>query len=517
METQIISRQDSVAMEKDKTWEKAAKVSFRKRLTKYLYSYPLLMAISILSIADAACVVGEVLIDLTLTNGKTEAAESYVTSIRQALYDRFPHLKSIATESVSDLIRKISNIHCPRPTTSESTVSHAPTQTEEPGVLYLNVLTGSLTKQAVPGQPSNCSLPGDTDQCPHALEHVLKEIGHVLHMLSLFILSSIVFVHCLRIIATKRRFFQYKFQVFDAAVVTISLVLDLAFLKGIWSDDTGEAAVLVLVLVPWRVIRIVNSFVMTVKEKDHIAMKMVKSGRKKALKRVSDLIKQAERHKQEIRALRGLCKKFEAPEDAINACKPQVGNENRFRRRSSGASLTMLASLAAFGSLGLDPSKVHPSDDEESEDGSQPYLPTSLHEKSSSVNSETTENRAVDDDSPSNNNFGDSFFSNDDTDKNALDFYNENETCVELQSTRQEQQKENDKFALVELPEKKPRSFSVSSIGTASSFLKSPIKRLRSLTYTEGNGADSEPRSSHTATLVDNMEIPNEQNEITHC
>lgn len=52
---------------------------------------------------------------------------------------------------------------------------------------------------------------------------------------------------------------------FDAFVVAASLAIDLAFLDGIWEmENFVDSAMLLVILLPWRVVRIVNSKLMFV-------------------------------------------------------------------------------------------------------------------------------------------------------------------------------------------------------------------------------------------------------------
>jgi len=47
--------------------------------------------------------------------------------------------------------------------------------------------------------------------------------------------------------------------VFDATVVIISFVVDVVFLKGLQDFATEDALFILSFLLPWRVIRVVNS------------------------------------------------------------------------------------------------------------------------------------------------------------------------------------------------------------------------------------------------------------------
>lgn len=46
---------------------------------------------------------------------------------------------------------------------------------------------------------------------------------------------------------------------FDAFVITVSWALDLVFWEGLWAHPEDEAANIMIFILPWRVIRIVNS------------------------------------------------------------------------------------------------------------------------------------------------------------------------------------------------------------------------------------------------------------------
>jgi len=53
-----------------------------------------------------------------------------------------------------------------------------------------------------------------------------------------------------------QRFF---LKVFDAFVIIVSWVLDVYFWEGIWGRPDQEGATLLIIILPWRVVRIVNS------------------------------------------------------------------------------------------------------------------------------------------------------------------------------------------------------------------------------------------------------------------
>ena len=48
-------------------------------------------------------------------------------------------------------------------------------------------------------------------------------------------------------------------QIFDTVIVVTSFVLDLVFAKGMTDSDGEQAAVIIMLFLLWRILRIVNS------------------------------------------------------------------------------------------------------------------------------------------------------------------------------------------------------------------------------------------------------------------
>ena len=56
-----------------------------------------------------------------------------------------------------------------------------------------------------------------------------------------------------------KKFLHHKVEMFDAFVITVSWILDVAFWEGLWAHPEEEAANIMIFILPWRVMRIVNS------------------------------------------------------------------------------------------------------------------------------------------------------------------------------------------------------------------------------------------------------------------
>ncbi|KAL1426528.1 hypothetical protein MTO96_018265 [Rhipicephalus appendiculatus] len=84
----------------------------------------------------------------------------------------------------------------------------------------------------------------------------------IIHSLSIFILSLFLVEIVAKMYAYRLSFFQHKMEVFDAAIVIISFALDVAFRDP---ESAANGAGLIIVLRLWRVARLLNGIVLTVK------------------------------------------------------------------------------------------------------------------------------------------------------------------------------------------------------------------------------------------------------------
>lgn len=89
------------------------------------------------------------------------------------------------------------------------------------------------------------------------LNHKIEVKFH--YNISLNIVKVLLF-QLLELIIAKTVHINYSLsQVFDAFVITVSWALDIAFWEGLWAHPENEAANIMIFILPWRVIRIVNS------------------------------------------------------------------------------------------------------------------------------------------------------------------------------------------------------------------------------------------------------------------
>mgnify|MGYP000174993175 CR=1 FL=1 len=67
----------------------------------------------------------------------------------------------------------------------------------------------------------------------------------------------------LKIFFTTDHFFSHKMEIFDAVVVVTSFILDLVFLND---EVVGGLVQLIMFLRFWRIVRVVNGFILSAKQ-----------------------------------------------------------------------------------------------------------------------------------------------------------------------------------------------------------------------------------------------------------
>ncbi|XP_041747589.1 voltage-gated hydrogen channel 1 [Coregonus clupeaformis] len=134
------------------------------------------------------------------------------------------------------------------------------------------------------------------------------EHGHiapqVFHYLSLALLTFFMVELAGKLFAYQLEFFYHKFEVFDGLVVIVSFILDVVYTA---SEDAFNASMGLLILLRlWRVARIVNGILLSVKTRaDHKVHKLKESNDKLVLQ-VNELQERSGKTEQENSKLRAL-------------------------------------------------------------------------------------------------------------------------------------------------------------------------------------------------------------------
>ncbi|XP_005093106.1 uncharacterized protein LOC101850633 [Aplysia californica] len=153
---------------------------------------------------------------------------------------------------------------------------------------------------------SNLTMYGnDSAHAAPVHHHTNKEKAeHVLHALSLTILSIFMVEVCVKIYVEGKHMLKQKAEVFDAIVVIVSFTLDITFSFVSVSKAASEAAGLMVILRLWRVTRIINGVIMSVKLDANKKMEVHKKARRKLERENKRLQAKIERLEREVATLK---------------------------------------------------------------------------------------------------------------------------------------------------------------------------------------------------------------------
>ncbi|XP_075690858.1 voltage-gated hydrogen channel 1 [Rhinoderma darwinii] len=140
----------------------------------------------------------------------------------------------------------------------------------------------------------------DLELLAERVNHIIPEIFHYLSVsvLSFFLLEIVGKLYAFRL-----EFFHHKFEVFDAIIVIISFIIDVVYITR---EDIFNAVGLLILLRLWRVARIVNGVILSVKSRAEEKIHKLKAKQETLLARVSHLEQQCTQQEQEISRLQTL-------------------------------------------------------------------------------------------------------------------------------------------------------------------------------------------------------------------
>ncbi|KAL5006921.1 hypothetical protein ScPMuIL_015727 [Solemya velum] len=187
----------------------------------------------------------------------------------------------------------------------------------------------------------------------HAEYKRIHSISHGIHIASLVILSVMVLETTVKLICLGATFFKKKFEVFDAFIVIASFALDFIFLDSRWYETGKDATTILVLLLPWRVVRIVNSFLMTLNHKHQIEIMTIKRARKRCEIKISKLRGLLSEIRRDVDLLVELSRSKGAREQEISSCIYGKG-----RGVATLTAFASFASLMFISTLGKDPCDV---------------------------------------------------------------------------------------------------------------------------------------------------------------
>ncbi|XP_034454721.1 voltage-gated hydrogen channel 1 isoform X2 [Hippoglossus hippoglossus] len=131
-------------------------------------------------------------------------------------------------------------------------------------------------------------------------------IAEVFHYLSLALLTFFMVELAGKIFAYRLEFLQHKFEVFDGLVVVVSFVLDIVF---IFHEDAFDGMGLLILLRLWRVARIINGILLSVKTRADQRLHKLKETYDHLVQRITELQERTDKLEQDKQKLEDLLKK----------------------------------------------------------------------------------------------------------------------------------------------------------------------------------------------------------------
>ncbi|NXS93975.1 HVCN1 protein, partial [Jacana jacana] len=127
----------------------------------------------------------------------------------------------------------------------------------------------------------------------------------VFHYLSLSILTIFLVEVGFKVFVYRREFFHHKFEVLDGIVVIVSFILDVVL---IFREHEFEAVGLLILLRLWRVARIINGIILSVKTRSEQQVSKLKQANLKLATKVEQLEYSCIEKEQEIERLNKILK-----------------------------------------------------------------------------------------------------------------------------------------------------------------------------------------------------------------
>lgn len=127
----------------------------------------------------------------------------------------------------------------------------------------------------------------------------------VFHYLSLSILTVFLVEVGFKVFVYRREFFHHKFEVLDGIVVVVSFILDVVL---IFREHEFEAVGLLILLRLWRVARIINGIILSVKTRSEQQVSKLKQANLKLATKVEQLEHSCVEKEQEIERLNKILK-----------------------------------------------------------------------------------------------------------------------------------------------------------------------------------------------------------------
>lgn len=292
----------------------------RRKGETVLHSKQVLFCVIILNVIDCILVLGELILDMYYVKGLLESSQGATSAFITDMKTLYPvDLSSINIYDVQPLYHNLLHAHiewdhfthivkrdvsesvvkpgCNPNLTSASPViapehsiekRSADNSTDESDTLNNTIddhdndtvntqLNNDHSDNSSTINHDNFDSNNETDDHHdvHTGHSVEEEIAHAFHKASITILAILAVENLCKIFFYGMTFLEKRLEVFDCVIVFGSLFVDIYFLNGISAYKIQEFVIILAFLVPWRVIRVVNSLVVAVIDHEHFRLKLL--------------------------------------------------------------------------------------------------------------------------------------------------------------------------------------------------------------------------------------------------
>ncbi|XP_052066292.1 uncharacterized protein LOC127705949 [Mytilus californianus] len=249
---------------------------------KLIHTKPVLLCVVMLNIIDCILVLGELVLDMYYIKALMESHEDVTHTFITEMKILYPNV--LYNIGKSDIEPLYDNILHAQIDWDNFTMAHSKSLQDK--LSAKNITKLSLQHSIVKRE---AELPSHIDKFindrinhthfhnnRHVEDHPIEEVlAHAFHKASISILCILAAENLFKIFSYGKAFFERKLEMFDCMVVFCSLFVDVYFLKGISAFKIQDFVIILAFLMPWRVIRVVNSLVVSVIEHEHFRMKLL--------------------------------------------------------------------------------------------------------------------------------------------------------------------------------------------------------------------------------------------------
>ncbi|XP_063401364.1 uncharacterized protein LOC134685533 isoform X2 [Mytilus trossulus] len=247
---------------------------------KLIHTKPVLLCVVLLNIIDCILVLGELVLDMYYIKALMESHDDLTHTFITEMKVLYPNV--LYNIGKSDIEPLYDNILHAQIDWDNFTLAHGRSLQDKLSAENITSLQHTIVKRGT-------ELPTHIDEfitdrinhthfhnSRHVEEHPIEEVlAHAFHKASISILCILAVENLFKIFSYGKAFFERKLEMFDCMVVFCSLFVDVYFLKGISAYKIQDFVIILAFLMPWRVIRVVNSLVVSVIEHEHFRMKLL--------------------------------------------------------------------------------------------------------------------------------------------------------------------------------------------------------------------------------------------------